>query len=169
MLENIVASIIYTDFQRSFKDVEVWPSSVAMKVKFSLSCDWNREEGYRNLEILIFGGGSNYIGVYAKIDWNVKDLVNIHNSAKGDTDWVLVGYHDSCWREAVSNLMQEFSNRIITIDSLFNRGNWYDTVVLSTQNEEHLDQIRKGTPGYGNVQGEQIKVQDLEFWFPEEK
>ena len=178
MLTNVVDSIICSQFNHAFGYARKSPEASrfrtepdrAMLVKFSLSPDYDREEGYRNLSILIFGGGANYIGVYGKLDWNViarEDLtdddppcvVEGRDYVKGETPWVLVVYHDSCWRGGVHGLLWQYRDRISTIDSLFNGDTgWYSDVQVTAQMRAEL---RLGSGASGRV-----KLEDLEFQLP---
>src|ERR1700722_7192684 len=100
MFENIVESIICSEFDKRYRGGEI-DKNQAMLIKFSLALNYEIEDGYRNLHILIFGGGYNYIGVYAKADWTVSDGERGTDAfvyTKGETPFVLYGYHDSCWR-----------------------------------------------------------------------
>jgi hypothetical protein len=186
MFENIVANIITSQFSHQFgrdRDGIVKYNSDpfnAMQVKFSLSPDYDREDGYRDLTILIFGGGSNYISVFAKLDWNVIALDDLTDEedpdvkpgrdyVKGETPWVLQCHHDSCWRDSINSLLWEYRDRVSTIDSLFNGATgWYKTVPVDESMTNELDAIRRNTPGYGNNNGERVTLAGLEFKFPPE-
>ena len=187
MFENIVQAIICSEFNRIFGRGRVSLESQdknkqtltdpdhAMVVKFSLSPDYDVEDGYRNLSLLIFGGGSNYISVFSKLDWNVAPLSPTGEAlqyttlptddpqyTKGETPWVLEGCHDSCWRDAVGRLLRDYRERIITIDWVF--GGWYKTVSISAEEKRQLSVITRNTPGYGGS-GDRTKLSDLEFKF----
>jgi hypothetical protein len=180
MFENIVGNIIYSEFEHKFgrSRPEAKTNSEidkAMQVKFSLYPDYSKEYGYRYLTILLFGGGLNYIGVYGKLDWNVvsKDDIEDDDNLKegkhyqeGKTPWVLLGYHDSCWRSCVDDTIHKYRDRICTIDTLFNGENgWYKSVTITDEQAESFREIRLNTPGYGNVTGKRIRLEELEFKF----
>ena len=182
MYEHIVRSIICSQFETNFgreAGLETHSSRTrAMQVKFSISPDYAHEDGYRNLTILIFGGGSNYIGVYAKVDWNVTannsgldiewneaeaDASRNPEYVKGVTPWVCYGYHDSCWRDSVESILREFHDRISTIDSLFNgQTGWYKSLELSKEQIAEAKAIRKARYESNAVWQ---KLTDLEFKF----
>jgi hypothetical protein len=191
MFEHVVGNIICTEFSYQFgRDREPTPAglpryhshpTLAMQVSFSLSPDYNREDGYRHLTILIYGGGSNYISVYAKLDWNVTpdnsglgiewdeasaDASENPEYTKGETSWVLLCHHDSCWRDSVNRLLWDYRERISSIDSLFNgQTGWYKSLPISEEFAQELNKIRRNTPGYGG-EGERVNLSDLEFQFP---
>jgi hypothetical protein len=133
-----------------------------MKLKFSLSPDYDIEDGYRNLEILIFGGGCNYISVFARLDWTVirnewssgDGLLPGKEYIEGRTSWVLRCCHDSCWRDAVGSLLHEFGGRITSIDWVF--GGWYKTVPVSDEERKMFSSMS---------QSDRIDLADLEFKF----
>lgn len=181
MFENIVSNIICSEFEhkfgRSHKRAEgdnyMSDRSNAMQVTFHLSPDYKVEDGYRHLTLLIFGGGSNYYSVYGKIDWNVirnewsdgEYLEEGKEYVTGDTGWLLLARHDSCWREGVERTLWEFRDRISHIDSLFSNEGWYQKVAISEDTAEALEQIRRDTPGYGNARGSRKTLKELEFQF----
>lgn len=189
-MNNIIQSIICSQFESTFgrsrpdtkatiqthagRSATVDTSSDpthAMQVKFSLSPNYDVEEGYRTLTMLLFGGGSNYIAVYAKLDWNVGDLSTNENEEfvyiKGETPWVCYGYHDSCWRDSVGIILREFHDRIITIDYLFNGSSgWYKNVSLTEEQIAELKAVRdKKYEGTGPWTW--TRVSDQEFNFEE--
>ncbi len=73
---NIVSSIICTTFENEIKRWQCRnEKQFAMKVSFSLSLDYDKEEGYRNLDILIFAP-MNYVGVLVRERWTiVKEIL----------------------------------------------------------------------------------------------
>jgi len=113
-----------------------------MLIEFDLKPDWDVEEGYRHLKIFIFGGGSNYISVVAKLDWTVirnewingdDGLVEGKDYIQGETDWLYFSYHDSCWRsDGVEKLLWKFRDRILGLRTDFT--NWYQVVDIGDKN-----------------------------------
>lgn len=112
----------------------------AFLITFSLHLvDHDKEEGYRNLDILIYGP-MNYVGVWVREHWDViptEDLV--YNEAddesfvkpgkdyvKGSSPWKRVTYHDSCWRDGVESTLREYAPRIGTIGKPCSK--WYELV-----------------------------------------
>jgi len=173
MFENIVQSIICSEFQQRFtRNGEYSQGSSsstdkAMHVKFSLSTSYAIEEGYRNLHILIFGGGSNYISVFAKLDWNVTPISDEENEpeyTQGQTPWVFYGCHDSCWRDAVHIIIWEFRERISSIDWVF--GGWYK---ITPMEDKYLEDSRNAHYKKRRRQSSWQKVSELEFHFDIEK
>jgi hypothetical protein len=177
-MDNIVQNIICSQFDSTFgrsrsdtkatiqthggRSITIDTNSAidhAMQVKFSLSPNYDVEDGYRNLTILLFGNGSNYIAVYAKVDWHVQYTT----TEKGESPWVCYGYHDSCWRDAVGSILREFHGRINTIDYLFNGPTgWYKDVTLTEEQIVSLKAIRDAR----YEKGDWTRLTDLEFHFP---
>jgi hypothetical protein len=183
MFENIIQSIICAQYEhtlgrsrpinRDTGAIATDPNN-AMEITFSLSNHWDREDGYRHLKILIYGGGSNYIGVYGSLDWSVieneailDDDTTAHAYTEGKTPWVLYGYHDSGWREAVGYILREFSERISCINALFNGATgWYKVVPISKSAADALSDINRSR--YDSRSKESWKrLSELEFQFPD--
>lgn len=181
MFERIVSNIITTEFDSTYGRRSGQYASDrdhAMKVTFSLTLNYDVEEGHRNLDILIFGGGSNYISVYARTDWNVirnewsaddDTLESGRDYVKGQTPWLLYGCHESCWRDAVHDLLWKNRQRITSIDTLFNNSGWWTSVPVSKDFQNELDTIRRHTPGYTSgvydATAKRQYIEDLEFHF----
>lgn len=188
MYENIVCSIICSQFEsmfgRSRQDKKVTVQThagrkvvidtnsdlnSAMQVMFNISPNYETEDGYRHLTLLLFGGGTNYIAVYAKVDWDVTPNETKENEEpqyiKGETPWVCYGYHDSGWRDAVDTVLQEFHGRVSSIDYLFNGATgWYKAVSLTEENIIELKVIRNARyDGRGPWMWQ--KASDQEFHF----
>src|SRR5271157_6011394 len=108
MLTNILSTIICQEFEKApvFKTPGYMSSiDTAMLVNFRLAIDSEVEEGYRHLSLLIFGGGCNYIKVFARLKWTVVELSALNDDeapsnsyTEGETPWILLSDHDSCWR-----------------------------------------------------------------------
>lgn len=165
MLENVISTIICSQFEKEFGRTRERLSDPdnAMSIRFNLATDYEKEDGYRSLAILLFGFGTNYIGVFAQLQWNVWRGEN--EPVRGGTPWVLISCHDSCWREGVSRLIWEYRERILTIDSVFQTNRWYSTVLLSNQEKKDFRNVIRETPGYGDNHGPRVKLKDLEFFF----
>ncbi len=179
MLTNVLESIICSEFRKEFQSIEMQKKdghlsdpNFGMLVRFKLDPDYEREEGYRNLSLLIFGAGSNYITVMAKLDWTVIPLEGLEDEdglkpgydyTKGETPWVHFSNHDSCWTsDGVHNLLFMFRNRINCLDSRYDR--WYEKLPLTS---EQVKEFRKITDDTRN--GKAIhsrKIETLEFKFP---
>ncbi len=187
MFDDIAAVIICSEYDHNIPRVG---SNLAMQLRFKLNVDHSREYGYRHLDILIYSAaGHNYVGVYAKLGWNVTKNEVLENEAdevldnepefdgyeeepdlkyvKGETPWVLLVYHDSCWRDGIDSILRKYSDRISHIDTLFmGKNGWYSTVQIDEEMDEKLYDIRASTPGYGG-EGKRVKLEDLDFKFPE--
>jgi hypothetical protein len=180
---TIVSSIICSEFRKEFQSPErqknegfLSEPNKAMMVRFKLTPDFEVEEGYRNLSILIFGAGRNYITVMAKLDWTVIQNEDINDDGEGlkkgkeytegETPWVHFSCHDSCWTsDGVESIIQMFRNRINCMDSRFDR--WYETMTLTPEQIKDFNQITRDTRE-GKLTHSR-KFETLEFKFPVKK
>jgi hypothetical protein len=149
-MKNIVSSIICDEFDRNVGRRQFKNSNkFGMKITFRLCVDYDKEEGYRFLDILIYAE-NNYVAVMARERWNVipvceleydeksEDTVIKKNSKgyrEGCTEWKLVSFHGSCWRDGVYNILRH--EGISHIDTLST--GWYEKIemdanMLSTYN-----------------------------------
>lgn len=169
MLTNILSTIICQEFEKSsvFKTPGYMSSfDTAMLVNFRLAIDTSVEEGYRSLSLLIFGGGSNYIKVFAQLKWTVVELHALDGDdepsksyTKGETSWILLSDHDSCWRsDGVEQVIRHFGDRLSMIDYLGSTNGWYTARKLREDEIKSLEQLWR----HRTYQ----KLGDLEFHFP---
>lgn len=173
MSHSIIAQIICTEFRKAFQGKHgETERNKGMKVTFRLHPDFDREEGYRNLELLIFGGGSNYISVFARMDWTVVPVEGLADEdglkpgfdyTRGSTPWVHFSHHDSCWTsDGVESVIRLIKDRISILDSRYER--WYETVEIS---DEELESFRRITSDTRNGKATHAhNFGSLEFRFP---
>lgn len=109
----------------------------ALKLTFSLSLDYNKEEGYRQLEVVIYGP-MNYVGVYIRETWTVIALEDLEDDGEGDTfvkpgkdyneghsEWTTLAYHDSGWRtDGIDEIFRKYEKRITG----FNGPSFYEVI-----------------------------------------
>ncbi len=154
MDKHIVASIICAEFRKAFEDTRGFSErSKGMKVTFNLRLDYTREEGYRKLEMLIFGGGSNYISVFGRLAWTVVPVEGLatddglkpgYDYTDGSTPWVHFSCHDSCWTsDGVESVLSLFNERVISMETRYDR--WYEAVDLSDEELEAFQEITRET------------------------
>jgi hypothetical protein len=173
MLTTIISRMICEEFEQNpaFKSVYRTSPTNAMKVTFSLNRDFNVEDGYRDLDILIFGGGSNYIKVYARLRWNVvanegvdvtgNTLLDGYGYVEGATPWRLYSDHDSGWRtDGVEGIIWTFRDRLSAIGTGFSR--WYTVESLSPEEVKWFmnGRARREHDGFSK------EIQEDEFKFP---
>lgn len=142
--KGIVESIICTEFE---KNVGRWQSKEnepkAMLVTFRLDVNYKIEEGYRHLDLMLYGP-QNYVGVFARERWVViprEDLecdeyfdTMVKKDAqyqKGQTPWMMEGYHDTCWRDAVDRVIWANQDRINSIGGKFS--DWYSKIQVTEE------------------------------------
>lgn len=158
---NIVENIICNEFE---KNVGRWQSKnekkIAMIVTFNLSIDDDIEDGYRDLDMVIYGD-CNYVAVIVKERWCIIPKCDLEYKddecfikedskgyCKGDTGWKLVSYHDLGWKsDGVHRILWINRKKIINIDSLF--GGWYNKIeidekILSALNDKNGYEVNKG-------------------------
>ena len=182
MLTNVLSSIICSEFRKEFQSVEMQKKyghlsdpHTGMKIRFKLNPFFDVEEGYRNLTILIFGAGSNYITVMAKLDWVVIRNEDINEDGEGlkkgkdytegETPWVHFSCHDSCWTsDGVESIINMFRNRINCLDSRYDR--WYERIGLTLDQIKEYKAITEDTRNGKLTHSRQMET--LEFRFPEE-
>lgn len=147
-LLNIIDSIVCDTYDHEFKRCENPQSNQAMEVSFRLQVDYDKEDGYRNLILRLFGTG--YVTVLCNETWNVApaDQMELENPSydKGETGWKFLGCHDSCWRDDVSRFLKTHTTfptkhnspyNLIGIDSICH---WYQRITLT---EEEITAYRK--------------------------
>lgn len=136
---NIIDSIICETYNNEFKYSKNPRQDVAMEVAFNLTVDYDKEDGYRHLFIRLFGTG--YVTVLSNETWIVANANDMHlenpNYDEDQTGWKFLVCHDSCWRDSVHRLLQEYADRLMNINA---SKNWYKTINLTN---EELDFYRK--------------------------
>ena len=154
MFSSCLQWIISSEFE---KNVGRWQvkkdKQISMDLSFSLSPFYDFESGYRRLRLRIFAD-MNYVAILVKEYWNVlpheyaeydeeredtfikegKDYIT------GDSGWYLVSYHDSCWRDAIDDVLRAYRDRIILIDTLF-ESYWYVKTELSEGDQKEIQEI----------------------------
>ena len=121
MLEWIIDHIICDEYHNAFRATNC---TDAMKLSFHLRIDYEREEGYRNLELFLWSD-SNYVGVFCRETWNVCDL-NTRKATEGKSELRLLAFHDSCWRsDGVERFIFANSARFGGLSCL---SHWYSRV-----------------------------------------
>jgi len=95
-------------------------------IEFSTKIDYKTEEGYRYLDLFLFAP-MNYVGVFIR-DHSTIIKIDAEGELIGDYvtttgKWNCIGYHDSCWRSSVRELL--FQNRD-NITGLSTLSGWYE-------------------------------------------
>lgn len=106
----------------------------AFLVSFGLSLDYDKEEGYRQLDLLLYAP-ANYVQVWKRERWTVIPQEGLDCDDDGETfvkdgydydegasAWEMIGDHDSCYPEAVACCLAEYERRILTFDG---PGDWF--------------------------------------------
>jgi len=152
MFESILESIICNTFDKFVGR----GTGKAMDIRFRLNINHEKEEGYRHLNIRIYAP-NNYVAVLVKEDWNViptEDLIwdeeeednfidkNSKGYVKGETEWQLVSFHDSCLRsDGIHDILWKNRERLTIIDTLDSTDAWYNKVDLSSTEKEKIEEL----------------------------
>lgn len=135
---NIIDAIICETYNNEFKHSKTPRQDLAMEVAFNLTVDYEKEDGYRHLFIRLFGTG--YVTVLSNETWIVANANDMHLESpkydEGQTGWKFLGCHDSCWRDSVHRVLQEYADRLMNINTT---SKWYKTINLT---DEELDLYR---------------------------
>ncbi len=115
-----------------------------MLVSFPLPLNHDVEEGYRDLDILIYGP-MNYVQVYVRKRQNTVLLTDLVCDVEGESSlkpgasytkteepWVKVADHDSCWTEGVEDVLRENAKAINHITTYFN-DSWWKVVPVASE------------------------------------
>ncbi len=145
---NIVSDIICDTFR---KEVGTWGGNPpgkshgkpqkALVISFSASLDWEKEDGYRNFDLLLYAE-ANYVGVYFKERWVVRPVLGegYGEYTEGTSEWKSLTHHDSCWPDGVSRFLRDNERKIMGLDSL-NR--WFKISTLTITDLEELLEARE--------------------------
>lgn len=144
MMYSLLSDVICQTFMKA---VGKWqtknPVENAMKIAFKTGIDHDKEEGYRYLELVIYGP-LNYVQVWTRTSWNVIPLEDLEYDAEQDdhyvkkgkdyqagaSEWKKIADHDSGWREGVRELLRENERNIHVFSGL----DWYETVAVESLN-----------------------------------
>lgn len=175
MLENMVASMICQEFEHNVGRKQSHnEKQIAMKLTFRLSNDYDLEEGYRHLQVLIYAP-YNYVAVFVKEDWTIIPVDELDdendclkkgcNYREGDTGWKMISYHDSCWRtDGIDRIIQSHRDRLNGLDTIGETcvvngksftGHWYSTVEVTGDLKKEMEKMmsREGDYRYEFMKG----------------
>ncbi len=87
----------------------------ALLVTFSKRLDYDKEDGYRNLDLLVYAP-FNYVQVYWRERFDVCPLGLLEGDedtyTSGKTPWVCLADHDSGWTEGIEQFFREHQSEI---------------------------------------------------------
>lgn len=114
MLHDMLTQVFVQTF---LKEVGKFNTEKALKISFNIPIDHIKEDGYRQLDLLIYSP-MNYVGVYIRERWTVISLDDLEEDEDGEpmikpgkdyqngqSAWDQICYHDSGWRAAISSLL----------------------------------------------------------------
>lgn len=156
-MRSMLGDIICQTFQRQvgknqvplFSAPEPGHMPKAMRIEFRLPTNYDKEEGYRHVELLLYAPG-NYVAVVSREHWTViprealdydeeneeEFIKQGYDYEEGYGEWRRWSYHDSCWRtDGVDRFLHEYENRLQGLNGL---GEWYQTVELSSEQVEEI-------------------------------
>lgn len=151
MYGDMLADVIIHAFkERVGKNQVHAPQPSALFVPFRTTIDYDVEEGYRFLDLMIFAP-MNYVAVLSRPRWNVIALDDLIFEEDGDSyvkpgkaydegagEWELLSYHDSGWRDAVRRFLTRHAEDIRGFSGL---SDWYETVALDADAIDEVDRL----------------------------
>lgn len=128
---SMLAYAINATFERECGKHQLSKGRKAFMVSFRLSIDYDKEEGYRHLEVA-FWGPQNYVQVWVRETWDVIPVEDLEydeeadesrvkkgkNYRTGSSEWKMVADHDSCWRDGIKRVLEENSKRVMDFSGL---------------------------------------------------
>lgn len=137
-LLSIISRMICETFEKEIgKNQQKNEKQFAIDIHFSLSVDYDKEDGYRWLHLRIFAP-RNYVVVLKKESWKIIENEKTNENSE---DWKIIADHDSCWRDdGVRRIIREYSNKISHISQL---SGWYQKTELSSEKIEEISELRK--------------------------
>jgi hypothetical protein len=135
---DIVSDIICKQFISSVgKGQSSKETPMALQVSFRTRVDHDKEDGYRDLDIVLYAK-MNYVQVWTRTRWNVIPNEAFEYDAygepyikegfdydKGASEWEKVIDHDSCWRDAVRDILRDNRGDILGLNGA---GDWCTVV-----------------------------------------
>jgi len=157
-LQHILASVIQDTFhkevgknqgRRTHQDGLTIPKQLqgqgqgkALKVRFKTATDYDTEEGYRFVDLVIYAP-MNYVQVWVKKSWDVIPTDDLEyedgesfikkgkSYIKGSDPWTKIADHDSCWTEGVDQVLKGEFGKVTTLDNIHS-DHWYEIVEFSS-------------------------------------
>lgn len=132
---NVLETIIVDTFENRVGRMH---NDRAMLVNFRLNIDYEKEEGYRYLDVLIYAP-TNYVKVYTRERWTVIAVDDMETDemgefvpkegkeySEGESEWKRWSDHDSGWRsDGIGRILSQYHDRISMVDSF---PQWYRVV-----------------------------------------
>lgn len=167
MIENLFSNVICQQFEKEpgkNQNPCLFPPGAIMTkdpqaflVEFKTRIDYDKEEGYRYLDLLIYGP-TNYVQVWTRTRATVISMGDMEEDdgemvpkrgndyVESATEWEIHSDHDSCWRDAVQRIIFENRNNILTFG--FALDEWYKVIPVPAELVELYNQDRKKRRGY---------------------
>jgi len=134
---SILTTIITETFEKEVGRNQTTKGQKALLVSFRLPINTDKEDGYRCLELLVYGP-MNYVGVYVRQTWDIISLDDLDFDDDGDgcpkpgkdyvkttTAWEQICYHDSGWRtDGIDRIIQMYEDQILGLKG----PRWYQVV-----------------------------------------
>jgi len=132
ILKNMMLDVIKDAFRTKvgkFQCKQEEPK--ALHIRFRTKVDFNTEEGYRHLDLVIYAP-ANYVQVWVRNAWNVIPNDELDCDEDGETfiksdspgyrqgtsEWKLIGDHDSCWPSGIEAVLKDEHGEIQGFDSI---------------------------------------------------
>ena len=160
MLRWILGDIICREFDSNIgrnqgrKVNDMGGNAECMDLKFGIHIDHEKEDGYRFLEMRIFGY-LNYVTVAVRESWTVIPIDHLEYNEdageleikegfdyeEGQTPWMLISHHDSCWREGVNDILKDYEDKIAVIKNESFR-TWYTKKDLKIEEVAEMNNLK---------------------------
>jgi hypothetical protein len=129
-MHSLLATMICALFDKECGKFQVRQEEPkALKISFSVHPDYDKEEGYRQLDLVVYGP-MNYVEVWVRRRWAVIPLEDLEYDEEtgeseikegrgyqtGASEWERICYHDSCWRTAISDLLFKNQEELSSFD-----------------------------------------------------
>lgn len=139
MIEGILSSIICDEYQKQFRDKGNYRH--AMKLEFALYLDYAKEDGHRNVELWLYAE-DNYVGVYSRENWTVRNSSDYNAKYNKDTgEWKHLAFHDSCWRsDGVDSFIKRNRDRLNCLRGFHG---WYKRVEVTPEQVKVFREVTK--------------------------
>lgn len=153
--QHMLSEVICTAFMSAvgkFQERKPEGERKALLVVFRSPIAFGKEEGYRNVELMIYGP-LNYVQVWVRDTWDVCPVEDMVEDDEGELvpqrgkkyqkdagPWKMIGDHDSCWRDSVDTLLKD---READLDGFSSRGEgWYNTISVPVDYAAMIEQAR---------------------------
>lgn len=139
MITSMLTTVICDQFNTSVGK-QKHETGEALHIGFGMTTGDGSSDQYRVIHMYIYAP-CNYVFV-ATQEERIDEDGNRH---VGQMD--ILSYHDSCWRDAISQFLFENREEVLVFNSL-KLGQWYDVVMLTEDEKTYLQKAEQWTREY---------------------